>query len=268
MEERHPYSLIGIDGNAFSIIGYVANAMKQCGYSRDAITVYKSEALSGDYNNLLSVSIKMIDNCNILSGYDDPMQQMMKGHDDLDYVDYPYTGTQNRTEKLIDENYHINEDIDWSELDDDDPPLTDTFYNRDNENKQVKLSKDYQELYNTILNKLVLVLETEIDIKNIFTKKMVENALIGPDGIINDTTFWEDLEDQVEYEIPMYLYESTSMMDIYIKNKIKSRLYNTLAQLLDNECKFSKYDIYHVFIQILSSGALYDRLSIYIKEDE
>ena len=96
------------------------------------------------------------------------------------------------------------------------------------ENKQVKLSKDYQELYNAILNKLALVLETEIDIKNIFTKKMVENALIGPDGIINDTTFWEDLEDQVEYEIPMYLYEST-MMDVYIKNKIKSRLYNTLA---------------------------------------
>jgi len=74
-----------------------------------------------------------------------------------------------------------------------------------------------------------LVLETEIDIKNIFTKKMVKNALIGSDGVINDTTFWEDLEDQVEYEIPMYLYESTSMMDVYIKNKIKSRLYNTLA---------------------------------------
>jgi len=93
MGKRHPYSLIGIDGNAFAIISYVANAMKQCGYSRDAITVYKSEALSGDYNNLLSISIKMIDNCNILSGYDDPIQQMMKGHDNLDYVDYPYTGT-------------------------------------------------------------------------------------------------------------------------------------------------------------------------------
>lgn len=28
----------------------------------------------------------------------------MKGHDRLNYVDYPYSGTQNRTEKLIDEN--------------------------------------------------------------------------------------------------------------------------------------------------------------------
>ena len=93
MEKRHPYSLIGIDGNALAVIGYVINAMKQCGYSRDAINMYKTDAVTGDYNNLLSLSIQMIDNCNILSGYDDPMQQMMKGIDDLDYVDHPYSGT-------------------------------------------------------------------------------------------------------------------------------------------------------------------------------
>ncbi len=104
MEKRHPYSLIGIDGNAFSVIGYVINAMKQCGYSRDAINMYKTDALSEDYNNLLSLSLQMIDNCNILSGYDDPMQQMMKGIDDLEYVDHPYSGIQNKREKLIDEN--------------------------------------------------------------------------------------------------------------------------------------------------------------------
>ena len=59
MEKRHPYSLIGIDGNAFSVIGYVINAMKQCGYSRDAINMYKTDALSDDYNNLLSLSINV-----------------------------------------------------------------------------------------------------------------------------------------------------------------------------------------------------------------
>jgi len=93
MEKRHPYSLIGIDGNAFAIMAYVANAMKQCGYSKDAINMYRTDAMSGDYDDLLCLSMQMIDNCNILSGYDDPMQQMMKGHDDLDYVDYPHTGT-------------------------------------------------------------------------------------------------------------------------------------------------------------------------------
>jgi hypothetical protein len=74
MEKRHPYSLIGIDGNAFSIMSYVANAMKQCGYSRDAINMYRTDAISGDYNDLLCLSMQMIDNCNILSDYDDPMQ--------------------------------------------------------------------------------------------------------------------------------------------------------------------------------------------------
>ena len=29
MEKRHPYSLIGIDGNGLAVIGYVANAMKR-----------------------------------------------------------------------------------------------------------------------------------------------------------------------------------------------------------------------------------------------
>ena len=74
MEKRHQYSLIGLYGNALAVIGYVINAMEQCGYSRDAINMYKTDAVSGDYNNLLSLSIQMIDNCNILSGYDDPMQ--------------------------------------------------------------------------------------------------------------------------------------------------------------------------------------------------
>ena len=51
MGKRHPYSLIGIDGNGLAVIGYVANAMKQCGYSRDAINMYKTDAFAGDYNN-------------------------------------------------------------------------------------------------------------------------------------------------------------------------------------------------------------------------
>jgi len=48
--------------------------------------------MSGDYDHLLSTSCIMVDNCNKLSGFDE-FQQLMKGHDDLDYVDYPHCGT-------------------------------------------------------------------------------------------------------------------------------------------------------------------------------
>lgn len=165
MEKRHPYSLIGIDGNAFSIIGYVINAMKQCGYSRDAINMYKTDALSDDYNNLLSLSIQMIDNCNILSGYDDPMQQMMKGRDDLDYVDSPYAGTQNRIENLIDEN---------------------TNY-----------SKIYNKLQHTLTNTLNDLIENNIS----FTKKDINETLFGNNGILNKEYFWDNLEYNITGEL-------------------------------------------------------------------
>ena len=53
-EKRHPYSLIGIDGNAYSVISYTLNAMRECGYSKDAQETYKSECFSSDnYDDLL-----------------------------------------------------------------------------------------------------------------------------------------------------------------------------------------------------------------------
>ena len=165
MEKRHPYSLIGIDGNALAVIGYVSNAMKQCGYSRDAINMYRTDAMSGDYNSLLSLSIQMIDNCNILSGYDDPMQQMMKGIDDLKYVDHPYSGTQNRREKLIDEN---------------------TNY-----------SKIYNKLQNTLTNTLNDLIENNIS----FTKKDINETLFGNNGILNKEYFWDNLEYNITGEL-------------------------------------------------------------------
>lgn len=257
MSKRHPYSLVGIDGNAFSVMAYTINAMKQCGYSNDAITCYKQEAIAGNYDDLLSLSITMVDNCNKLSGYDHPLQQLFKNFDDLDYVDYPHVGTQNSREQLI------NEDIDWSELDDEDPPLTDTFSSREN----VKLSTDYQRLYNTIFNTIYNILDNEIADKNIFTKEMVKNALIGTSGIINDTWFWEDIEEQTEQNILMYMNEAVSM-ESHIKNKLESKLYNVLIWLLEDGVKFSKYDVYHVFSSIALSNALYDKFDIYIKESE
>lgn len=58
------YDLVGIDGNAFSVMGYVLRAMKECNMSKEEQSDYQTKAMSGDYNNLLAVSVDMIDKCN------------------------------------------------------------------------------------------------------------------------------------------------------------------------------------------------------------
>lgn len=65
------YNLVGIDGNAFSIIGYVANAMQKEKCSSEDINKYKEDAMSSDYNHLLSISVDMINklNMNTISSY-------------------------------------------------------------------------------------------------------------------------------------------------------------------------------------------------------
>ena len=64
LNESDKYDLVGIDGNAFNIMGYVGKAMKECGFSADEIKAYHEEAKSGDYDNLIQVSMKYIDRCN------------------------------------------------------------------------------------------------------------------------------------------------------------------------------------------------------------
>lgn len=59
MSKNKLYSLIGIDGNAFSVMAYVSNAMEAEGKSKAEIDEYYKEAKSGDYNNLLRVSMSM-----------------------------------------------------------------------------------------------------------------------------------------------------------------------------------------------------------------
>lgn len=69
-----PFSLVGVDGNAFSVMGYVSRAMKQAGYTEEEIKQYTKQAMSSDYNHLLAVSVEFIDKCNEklgLSYYDD-----------------------------------------------------------------------------------------------------------------------------------------------------------------------------------------------------
>ena len=56
--------VIGDDGNAFAVMGYVLKAMRECKMSKEKQSDYQTKAMSGDYNNLLAISIEMIDLCN------------------------------------------------------------------------------------------------------------------------------------------------------------------------------------------------------------
>ena len=62
MEPRYPdveVQLTGEDGNAFAIMGAVTRALRRAGYS-DKIEEYQKEATSGDYDNLLQVTMKWV----------------------------------------------------------------------------------------------------------------------------------------------------------------------------------------------------------------
>lgn len=69
------YSLVGIDGNAYSIMGYTVKAMQAAckqvrngtalqNFGNVAQTAYKAEATSSDYNHLIRVSVDMLDRVN------------------------------------------------------------------------------------------------------------------------------------------------------------------------------------------------------------
>lgn len=60
------YSLVGVDGNAYAIMGYVSKCMRKEGYHQTRIDKYSKDAMSGDYDHLLKVSIEMIDELNKL----------------------------------------------------------------------------------------------------------------------------------------------------------------------------------------------------------
>jgi len=53
--------LTGHDGNAFSIMGRIKQALRRAGADKEYIDKYLKEATSGDYDNLLAVSMKYAD---------------------------------------------------------------------------------------------------------------------------------------------------------------------------------------------------------------
>ena len=54
--KEEKYTLIGVDGNAFSVMGYVLKAMKREHCKKEEIDAYTKDAMSSDYYHLLSVS--------------------------------------------------------------------------------------------------------------------------------------------------------------------------------------------------------------------
>lgn len=58
------YTLVGADGNAYCIMGYVKSALKREKCSKDKIDEYIKEATSGNYDNLVQVSMKVLDELN------------------------------------------------------------------------------------------------------------------------------------------------------------------------------------------------------------
>lgn len=53
-------SLEGEDGNAFAIMGRVARALRKAGAPDAAVHEYRKEAMSGDYDNLLRVTMRTV----------------------------------------------------------------------------------------------------------------------------------------------------------------------------------------------------------------
>ena len=58
------FTLVGVDGNAYSVMGYVQRAMRTANMSKEDQDAYLEDAMSSDYNHLLCVSIDMIEKVN------------------------------------------------------------------------------------------------------------------------------------------------------------------------------------------------------------
>lgn len=69
MKKIEEFTLVGVDGNAFSIMGYVSRAIMKSGLGTQKRLEYQEKAMKGDYDELLSVSIDTIDEINKLNGY-------------------------------------------------------------------------------------------------------------------------------------------------------------------------------------------------------
>jgi len=50
--------LVGQDGNAFVVLGLAQKAARRAGWTKEQIKVYLDEAMAGNYDHLLQVTMK------------------------------------------------------------------------------------------------------------------------------------------------------------------------------------------------------------------
>ena len=55
--------LVGGDGNALMIVGAVSKALKRAGVSPKEVKEFRTEALSGDYDNVLQTAMRWVEVC-------------------------------------------------------------------------------------------------------------------------------------------------------------------------------------------------------------
>ena len=60
-KEKPIIKLIDTDGNSFVIMGRVKNALLKAGADKEYVNKYLGEAMSGDYDNLLQVTMDYCD---------------------------------------------------------------------------------------------------------------------------------------------------------------------------------------------------------------
>lgn len=61
---KEMYSLVGIDGNAYSLMGYTQDAMAEQGFSKEEIDAFLRDAQSSDYNHLIATCYEKVRECN------------------------------------------------------------------------------------------------------------------------------------------------------------------------------------------------------------
>ena len=67
------YSLVGVDGNAYSVMGYTSRVLRKEGLG-SLVDEMNDKAMSGDYNHLLCVCMDYVDKANEAAyenGYED-----------------------------------------------------------------------------------------------------------------------------------------------------------------------------------------------------
>jgi hypothetical protein len=83
MEER--FTLVGVDGNAYSVMGYVTRCMRTCLKTKEEQDAYLKDAMSSDYNHLLAVSCEMIDKLNAENDSDKDLNPLCENIKEIDF---------------------------------------------------------------------------------------------------------------------------------------------------------------------------------------